>query len=170
MSVWTGCRFYFCRIFTVYTLGGKTENYSSQSHICAFFFNQVQLHWYQIYSVRQRYQPLQKPWDVAGRKQHATGAGCNLLRKWTANGYDFVQIVHLIEILLFNFPVLFFLIWKDTNLLGFKGPRKMTVVLPGMNMNFERIPVRPQNVSPKEKKYLLLTEQFCFDVVWGSSV
>ncbi|XP_038137307.1 tubby-related protein 3 isoform X2 [Cyprinodon tularosa] len=33
----------------------------------------------------------------------------------------------------------------DTNLLGFKGPRKMTVVLPGMNMNFERIPVRPQN-------------------------
>ncbi|MEQ2257953.1 hypothetical protein XENORESO_019214 [Xenotaenia resolanae] len=28
----------------------------------------------------------------------------------------------------------------DTNLLGFKGPRKMTVVLPGMNMNFERIP------------------------------
>ncbi|MEQ2208529.1 hypothetical protein XENOCAPTIV_004982, partial [Xenoophorus captivus] len=29
---------------------------------------------------------------------------------------------------------------KDTNLLGFKGPRKMTVVLPGMNMNFERIP------------------------------
>ncbi|XP_043964091.1 tubby-related protein 3 isoform X1 [Gambusia affinis] len=33
----------------------------------------------------------------------------------------------------------------DTNLLGFKGPRKMTVVLPGMNMNHERIPVRPQN-------------------------
>ncbi|PWA30208.1 hypothetical protein CCH79_00014956, partial [Gambusia affinis] len=35
--------------------------------------------------------------------------------------------------------------FMDTNLLGFKGPRKMTVVLPGMNMNHERIPVRPQN-------------------------
>ncbi|XP_063073117.1 tubby protein [Engraulis encrasicolus] len=31
----------------------------------------------------------------------------------------------------------------ETNVLGFKGPRKMTVVIPGMNMNFERIPVRP---------------------------
>lgn len=33
----------------------------------------------------------------------------------------------------------------ETNVLGFKGPRKMTVIIPGMNMNFERIPVRPQN-------------------------
>ncbi|XP_053719816.1 tubby-related protein 3 isoform X1 [Synchiropus splendidus] len=33
----------------------------------------------------------------------------------------------------------------ETNVLGFKGPRKMTVVIPGMNMNFERVPVRPQN-------------------------
>ncbi|KAK7895952.1 hypothetical protein WMY93_021277 [Mugilogobius chulae] len=33
----------------------------------------------------------------------------------------------------------------ETNVLGFKGPRKMTVVIPGMNMNFERIPVRPKN-------------------------
>uniref|UniRef100_A0A672QY05 Tubby-related protein 3-like n=1 Tax=Sinocyclocheilus grahami TaxID=75366 RepID=A0A672QY05_SINGR len=31
----------------------------------------------------------------------------------------------------------------ETNVLGFKGPRKMTVVIPGMNMNFERVPVRP---------------------------
>ncbi|KAL2102671.1 hypothetical protein ACEWY4_001839 [Coilia grayii] len=31
----------------------------------------------------------------------------------------------------------------ETNVLGFKGPRKMTVIIPGMNMNFERIPVRP---------------------------
>uniref|UniRef100_W5NII3 TUB like protein 3 n=1 Tax=Lepisosteus oculatus TaxID=7918 RepID=W5NII3_LEPOC len=35
----------------------------------------------------------------------------------------------------------------ETNVLGFKGPRKMTVIIPGMNMNFERVPVRPQNVS-----------------------
>lgn len=32
-------------------------------------------------------------------------------------------------------------------MLGFKGPRKMTVIIPGMNMNFERVAVRPQNVS-----------------------
>ncbi|XP_075886155.1 tubby-related protein 3 isoform X3 [Nelusetta ayraudi] len=33
----------------------------------------------------------------------------------------------------------------ETNVLGFKGPRKMTVIIPGMNMNFERVAVRPQN-------------------------
>ncbi|XP_034529854.1 tubby-related protein 3 isoform X2 [Notolabrus celidotus] len=33
----------------------------------------------------------------------------------------------------------------ETNVLGFKGPRKMTVIIPGMNMNFERVPVRPPN-------------------------
>ncbi|KAJ4924806.1 hypothetical protein JOQ06_003756 [Pogonophryne albipinna] len=33
----------------------------------------------------------------------------------------------------------------ETNVLGFKGPRKMTVIIPGMNMNFDRVPVRPQN-------------------------
>uniref|UniRef100_A0A673K9G4 Tubby-related protein 3-like n=1 Tax=Sinocyclocheilus rhinocerous TaxID=307959 RepID=A0A673K9G4_9TELE len=31
----------------------------------------------------------------------------------------------------------------ETNVLGFKGPRKMTVIIPGMSMNFERVPVRP---------------------------
>lgn len=39
------------------------------------------------------------------------------------------------------------LLWQETNVLGFKGPRKMTVIIPGMNMNFERVAVRPQNVS-----------------------
>lgn len=33
----------------------------------------------------------------------------------------------------------------ETNVLGFKGPRKMTVIIPGMSMNFERTPVRPQS-------------------------
>ncbi|XP_062414403.1 tubby protein [Pungitius pungitius] len=33
----------------------------------------------------------------------------------------------------------------ETNVLGFKGPRKMTVIIPGMNLNFERVAVRPQN-------------------------
>ncbi|KAK9975532.1 hypothetical protein ABG768_020786 [Culter alburnus] len=39
----------------------------------------------------------------------------------------------------------------ETNVLGFKGPRKMTVIIPGMNMNFERVPVRP----PCEQESLL---------------
>ncbi|CAL8318652.1 unnamed protein product [Lota lota] len=33
----------------------------------------------------------------------------------------------------------------ETNVLGFKGPRKMTVIIPGMNMNFERVAVRPSS-------------------------
>lgn len=33
----------------------------------------------------------------------------------------------------------------ETNVLGFKGPRKMSVIIPGMNMNHERIPFRPQS-------------------------
>ncbi|NWX41128.1 TULP3 protein, partial [Steatornis caripensis] len=33
----------------------------------------------------------------------------------------------------------------ETNVLGFKGPRKMSVIIPGMNMNHERIPVCPRN-------------------------
>ncbi|NXY88882.1 TULP3 protein, partial [Alcedo cyanopectus] len=33
----------------------------------------------------------------------------------------------------------------ETNVLGFKGPRKMSVIIPGMNMNHKRIPIRPRN-------------------------
>nr|XP_033808312.1 tubby-related protein 3 isoform X2 [Geotrypetes seraphini] len=33
----------------------------------------------------------------------------------------------------------------ETNVLGFKGPRKMTVIIPGMNMNHERTIFSPQN-------------------------
>uniref|UniRef100_A0A8C9BZ04 Tubby-like protein n=3 Tax=Phocoena sinus TaxID=42100 RepID=A0A8C9BZ04_PHOSS len=33
----------------------------------------------------------------------------------------------------------------ETNVLGLKGPRKMSVVIPGMNMNHERIPFQPRN-------------------------
>ncbi|XP_039625450.1 tubby-related protein 3 isoform X4 [Polypterus senegalus] len=33
----------------------------------------------------------------------------------------------------------------ETNVLGFKGPRKMTVVIPGMSINHERVPFRPRN-------------------------
>ncbi|KAM5223230.1 tubby protein homolog isoform 24-T25 [Hipposideros larvatus] len=33
----------------------------------------------------------------------------------------------------------------ETNVLGFKGPRKMTVIVPGMNMVHERVCIRPRN-------------------------
>ncbi|NXJ09387.1 TULP3 protein, partial [Odontophorus gujanensis] len=36
-------------------------------------------------------------------------------------------------------------IYYETNVLGFRGPRKMSVIIPGMNMNHKRIPVQPQN-------------------------
>ncbi|KAG9471344.1 hypothetical protein GDO78_015136 [Eleutherodactylus coqui] len=35
----------------------------------------------------------------------------------------------------------------ETNVLGFKGPRKMSVLIPGMNINHERSPFQPQNES-----------------------
>uniref|UniRef100_UPI00398E4EE6 tubby-related protein 3-like isoform X3 n=1 Tax=Pristiophorus japonicus TaxID=55135 RepID=UPI00398E4EE6 len=43
----------------------------------------------------------------------------------------------------------------ETNVLGFKGPRKMTVVIPGMSMSHERVPIRPHN----EHESLLLLWQ-----------
>ncbi|CAI9557180.1 unnamed protein product, partial [Staurois parvus] len=33
----------------------------------------------------------------------------------------------------------------ETNVLGFRGPRKMTVVIPGMNQDCERVCIRPRN-------------------------
>ncbi|XP_078094540.1 tubby protein-like [Mustelus asterias] len=33
----------------------------------------------------------------------------------------------------------------ETNILGFKGPRKMTVIIPGMNLDGERVCIRPKN-------------------------
>ncbi|XP_065054866.1 tubby-related protein 3-like isoform X2 [Rhopilema esculentum] len=33
----------------------------------------------------------------------------------------------------------------ETNVLGFKGPRKMSVIIPGMGLDHQRVPVRPRN-------------------------
>nr|XP_020024524.1 tubby-related protein 1 isoform X1 [Castor canadensis] len=35
----------------------------------------------------------------------------------------------------------------ETNVLGFRGPRRMTVILPGMTSDNERVPIRPRNAS-----------------------
>lgn len=45
----------------------------------------------------------------------------------------------------YRFLVLFSLP-QETNVLGFKGPRKMSVIIPGMNMDHERVSIRPRNV------------------------
>ena len=36
---------------------------------------------------------------------------------------------------------------QETNVLGFRGPRKMTVIIPGIDAQNQRISVQPQNVS-----------------------
>ncbi|XP_054980302.1 LOW QUALITY PROTEIN: tubby-related protein 1 [Sorex araneus] len=35
----------------------------------------------------------------------------------------------------------------ETNVLGFRGPRRMTIIIPGMNADNERVPIRPRNAS-----------------------
>ncbi|XP_012863927.1 tubby-related protein 1 isoform X2 [Echinops telfairi] len=35
----------------------------------------------------------------------------------------------------------------ETNVLGFRGPRRMTVLIPGMSSDSERVPIRPRNAS-----------------------
>lgn len=32
-------------------------------------------------------------------------------------------------------------------MLGFRGPRRMTVIIPGMNADNQRVPIRPRNAS-----------------------
>lgn len=36
---------------------------------------------------------------------------------------------------------------QETNVLGFKGPRKMTVILPGMTQEQQRVQICPQDES-----------------------
>ena len=39
------------------------------------------------------------------------------------------------------------LLLQETNVLGFNGPQKMTVLIPGMNLDQERIELKPEAVS-----------------------
>jgi len=36
---------------------------------------------------------------------------------------------------------------QETNVLGFKGPRKMSVIIPGMNLDHERVEMIPRRVG-----------------------
>jgi hypothetical protein len=39
--------------------------------------------------------------------------------------------------------------------LGFKGPRKMTIIIPGMSSDHHRVEVRPRNVRKRNLFFLL---------------
>lgn len=43
------------------------------------------------------------------------------------------------------------IMFQDTNVLGFKGPRKMTVIIPGMLENDDRVSIRPKSVRPQDR-------------------
>lgn len=54
-------------------------------------------------------------------------------------------------------------------MLGFKGPRKMTVIIPGMNSDNERVPIRPRNVSQTAKDQMRMEPASPLGwVLWGS--
>lgn len=55
---------------------------------------------------------------------------------------------------------------QETNVLGFKGPRKMTVIIPGMNADCERVPIRPRNVSQGPDWEKLLGSWVCKGPPW----
>lgn len=43
-------------------------------------------------------------------------------------------------------------LWQDTNILGFKGPRNMTVILPGMTEDDQRVKI--SSADPKQQGIL----------------
>ena len=49
-------------------------------------------------------------------------------------------------------------LFQETNILGFKGPRKMTIIIPGMSSDHHRVEVRPKNVRWKEENSTMLTK------------
>ena len=46
---------------------------------------------------------------------------------------------------------------QEKNILGFKGPRKMTVIIPGMHEKDERVSIRPKTVSISKLVKVYLT-------------
>ena len=54
----------------------------------------------------------------------------------------------------------------STNVLGFKGPRKMTVLIPGMTGDRERVEIRPESehvslLCPQSEKVFFTLEFGC---------
>ena len=45
--------------------------------------------------------------------------------------------------------IIIFVLLQDTNILGFKGPRNMTVILPGMTEDDQRVKI--SSADPKQQ-------------------
>ena len=51
-------------------------------------------------------------------------------------------------------------------MLGFKGPRKMTIIIPGMNLDHERVDIKPRGVriissdTPQPLYYTVLYSEY----------
>jgi hypothetical protein len=43
--------------------------------------------------------------------------------------------------------------------LGFKGPRKMTIIIPGMSSDHHRVEVRPRNVKQTNNHFVLIIKK-----------
>jgi len=58
---------------------------------------------------------------------------------------------------------------QETNVLGFKGPRKMTGIIPGINSDNERVPIRSRNVSQTAEDQMRMEPASPLGwVLWGS--
>lgn len=53
--------------------------------------------------------------------------------------------------MLLSIEIFLLAVFQETNVLGMKGPRRMTVIIPGMDKDGERVPIRPRSVSKKKQ-------------------
>ena len=62
---------------------------------------------------------------------------------------NFLQAAYFCALAIEKFILYFyyFIVLQETNVLGFKGPRKMTIIIPGMNLDHERVDIKPRSVS-----------------------
>ena len=54
--------------------------------------------------------------------------------------------------------LVYFSSFQETNVLGFKGPRKMTIIIPGMNLDHERVDIKPRGVRVRLFSHFYLTD------------
>lgn len=98
-------------------------------------WSKVQCNWHKVHCLRWRWEPRKKTFH-SGEWVSAAGAGSSLLRKWNV----------CFRFNLWEKNTLKCCLFQETNVLGFKGPRKMTVIIPGMLENDERVSIHPKHV------------------------
>jgi hypothetical protein len=72
---------------------------------------------------------------------------CNMIFFLGQYAPIFVHEPYLIFIISQKMMYAGFYFLQETNVLGFKGPRKMTIIIPGMNLDHERVDIKPRSVS-----------------------